>query len=170
MGVAIFKVTDLVHARTRFHQLAHRLSSDTGVRPRHQSCLGGSGGHGGAPPPRQQASGSDTPRLNNEAPNRSTNSQPTSMLFPALVLPLLTARAASGPAHPPDDLPPWGAALLAKVGKLEGTISSLQTTIKDHSARIRELEASPRQHGDGTAATISRVSHKPVTLVAHSTK
>ena len=68
------------------------------------------------------------------------------MLFPALVLPLLTARAASGSAHLPDDLPPWGAALLATVGRMEEEISSLQTTvatqsrtIQDHSARIREL-------------------------------
>ena len=69
------------------------------------------------------------------------------MLFPALVLPLLTARAAPGPTHLPEDLPPWGAALLATVGKMEEKISSLQTTIHDHSARIRELEAGPRQPG-----------------------
>eukprot|EP01047_Picozoa_sp_COSAG01_P100930 COSAG01_NODE_30718_length_610_cov_3.438356_1_plen_163_part_10 len=75
------------------------------------------------------------------------------MLFPALVLPLLTARAAPGPAHLPDDPPPWGATLLAKVGKLEGTISSLQTTIDDHSARIRELEAGPSQHGGDSTTT-----------------
>eukprot|EP01049_Picozoa_sp_SAG25_P009004 SAG25_NODE_856_length_5047_cov_10.659931_3_plen_85_part_00 len=66
---------------------------------------------------------------NSNPPNCSTNSQPTNMLFPALVLPLLTARVASGPAHPPDDLPPWGAALLATVGTMEGEISSLQTTV-----------------------------------------
>ena len=33
----------------------------------------------------------------------------------------------------------------AQVDKLEGTISSLQTTIHDHSARIRELEAGRSQ-------------------------
>jgi hypothetical protein len=53
----------------------------------------------------------------------STSSQPTNMLFPALVPPLLTARAALGPAHVPDGLPPWGAALLATVGKMEEKIS-----------------------------------------------
>jgi hypothetical protein len=67
------------------------------------------------------------------------------MLFPAaLVCSLLAAGAAPRPLGTtglPDELPPWGAALLSKVGKLEGTISSLQTTIHDHSARIRELEA-----------------------------
>jgi hypothetical protein len=85
------------------------------------------------------------------------------MLFPALVLPLLTARAASGPAHPPDDLPPWGAALLATVGKMEGEISSLQTTvatqsrtIQDHTARIRELEAGPQQPGGGSTMAAGR--------------
>eukprot|EP01047_Picozoa_sp_COSAG01_P056072 COSAG01_NODE_6315_length_3741_cov_10.035969_2_plen_710_part_00 len=83
------------------------------------------------------------------------------MLFPALVLPLLTARAAPGPAHPPDGLPPWGAALLATVGKMEEKISSLQTTIHDHSARIRELEASPEQPGDGSTTAPGRRLQQP---------
>jgi hypothetical protein len=76
------------------------------------------------------------------------------MLFPAaLVCSLLAAGATARPLGTtslPDELPPWGAALLAKVGKLEGTISTLQTTIHDHSARIRELEAAPSQPGDGS--------------------
>jgi hypothetical protein len=87
------------------------------------------------------------------------------MLFHALVLPLLTAHAAPGPADPPDDLPPWGAALLATVGKMEEKISSLQTsvatqsrTIQDHSARIRELEAAPQQPG-GTRCDTMSVCH-----------
>jgi hypothetical protein len=105
-----------------------------------------------------------TPLNNSNPPNCcSTNSQPTNMLFPALALPLLTARVASGPAHPPDDLPPWGAALLATVGRMEEEISSLQTTvatqsrtIHDHSARIRELEAGPRQPGGGSTMAAGR--------------
>eukprot|EP01047_Picozoa_sp_COSAG01_P061164 COSAG01_NODE_7599_length_3123_cov_203.193867_2_plen_376_part_01 len=79
------------------------------------------------------------------------------MLFPAaLVCSLLAAGAAAralGTTGLPDEPPPWGAALLAKVGRLEGTISSLQTTIDDHSARIRELEAGPSQPGGDSTTT-----------------
>eukprot|EP01047_Picozoa_sp_COSAG01_P097672 COSAG01_NODE_27957_length_672_cov_4.947644_1_plen_134_part_10 len=83
------------------------------------------------------------------------------MLFSALVLPLLTARAAPGLADLPDDLPPWGAALLATVGKMEEKISSLQTTVHDHSARIRELEAGPGQPGDGSTTAAGRRLQQP---------
>eukprot|EP01047_Picozoa_sp_COSAG01_P056299 COSAG01_NODE_6367_length_3710_cov_4.576572_4_plen_210_part_00 len=78
---------------------------------------------------------------------------------------LLAAGAAARPLGTtglPDELPPWGAALLAKVGKLEGTISTLQTTIHDHSARIRELEAGPRQpDGDSTTTATGRRLQAP---------
>eukprot|EP01047_Picozoa_sp_COSAG01_P051313 COSAG01_NODE_5282_length_4358_cov_16.208734_1_plen_253_part_00 len=82
------------------------------------------------------------------------------MLLSALVLSLLTARVAAAhtprTAHPPDDLPPWGVALLATVGKMEDKIASLQTTIQDHSARIRELEAGPRQPGHSSTTAAGR--------------
>jgi hypothetical protein len=66
------------------------------------------------------------------------------MLLSALVFPLLVARAAAYASDfVPDNPPPWGMAMLAKMGKMEDTISLLQTTIKDHSARIRELEVAP---------------------------
>ena len=83
------------------------------------------------------------------------------MLSPALVLSLL-ARAtahASGFGELPADLPPWGAALFAKVGAMEGEISTMKTTIAsqiemlkmqgetiaDSSARIQELGTHPPQ-------------------------
>eukprot|EP01047_Picozoa_sp_COSAG01_P069530 COSAG01_NODE_10309_length_2195_cov_14.195134_1_plen_396_part_00 len=95
------------------------------------------------------------------------------MPLSALVFPLLMARAAAAHATPdfvdvPDDPPPWGLALLATVGKMEDTITSLQTTvatqsrtITDHSARIRELEAAPGEPGDGSAATMGRRLQDP---------
>eukprot|EP01049_Picozoa_sp_SAG25_P002151 SAG25_NODE_109_length_15249_cov_11.793201_12_plen_69_part_00 len=57
------------------------------------------------------------------------------MLLFALVFPLLMARAAAAhaPDFVPDDPPPWGVAMLAKMGRMEDTISSLQTTINAHA-------------------------------------
>eukprot|EP01047_Picozoa_sp_COSAG01_P060090 COSAG01_NODE_7314_length_3255_cov_4.176489_1_plen_622_part_00 len=88
------------------------------------------------------------------------------MLLSAFVFPLLMARAAAAHAPDfvdvPDDPPPW-VALLAKMGQMEDKISSLQTTvatqsrtIQDHSARIRELEAGPRQPGGGSTMAAGR--------------
>jgi hypothetical protein len=91
------------------------------------------------------------------------------IFFPAILflLPLLTARAAAhGPPDVviPSDLPPWGVALVAKMGKMEDMISSMQTTmntqswtIQGHSARIQELEAARRQQpGSGPTMTAGR--------------
>jgi hypothetical protein len=78
------------------------------------------------------------------------------MLSPALVLSLLACATAHTPdlGELPADLPPWGAALFAKVGAMEGEITTMKTTIAtqndmlkvqgktiaDNSARIQELE------------------------------
>eukprot|EP01047_Picozoa_sp_COSAG01_P036824 COSAG01_NODE_2893_length_6905_cov_4.717455_6_plen_939_part_00 len=89
------------------------------------------------------------------------------MPSPALILPLLvcaTAHPTVGFGGLPADLPPWGAALLAQIGTMQGEISTMKATIStqsdivtrqsrtiaDHSARIEELEAgSPRQPRGG---------------------
>ena len=81
------------------------------------------------------------------------------MLSPALALSLLACATAHTPSlgELPADLPPWGAALFAKVGAMEGEITTMKTTIAtqtdmlkmqgetiaDNSARIQELEARP---------------------------
>ena len=52
------------------------------------------------------------------------------MLSPALVLSLLACATAHTPGlgELPADLPPWGAALFAKVGAMEGEITTMKTT------------------------------------------
>ena len=84
------------------------------------------------------------------------------MLSPALVLSLLacaTTHTPPGLGELPADLPPWGAALFAKVGAMEGEITTMKTTIAtqtdmlkmqgetiaDNSARIQELGTHPPQ-------------------------
>ena len=53
------------------------------------------------------------------------------MLSPALALSLLACATAHTPGLGglPAGLPPWGAALFAKVGAMEGEISAMKTTI-----------------------------------------
>eukprot|EP01048_Picozoa_sp_COSAG05_P013985 COSAG05_NODE_1542_length_4595_cov_6.104315_5_plen_57_part_01 len=57
------------------------------------------------------------------------------MLSPALALSLLACATAHTPGlgELPANLPPWGAALLAKVGAMEGEISAMKTTIATHT-------------------------------------
>ena len=78
------------------------------------------------------------------------------MLSPALALSLLACATAHtlNLGELPADLPPWGAALFAMVGAMEGEIATMKTTIStqtdmlkmqgetiaDNSARIQELE------------------------------
>ena len=90
------------------------------------------------------------------------------MLPPALALSLLACATAHtpGPSGLPANLPPWGAALLAKVGAMEGEITTMKATIAsqsdmlkmqgetiaDNSARIQELETPPPQASTGKIA------------------
>ena len=87
------------------------------------------------------------------------------MLSPALALSLLACATAHAPGagQRPADLPPWGAALFAKVDAMEGEISAMKTTVATQndmlkmqgetiagiSARIQELETHPPQASSG---------------------
>ena len=91
------------------------------------------------------------------------------MLLPALTLSLLACTTAHTPGFGefPADLPPWGAALFAKVGAMEGEITTMKTTIAtqnamlkmqgetiaDNSARIQELGTRRPQTSAGTNGT-----------------
>ena len=92
------------------------------------------------------------------------------MLSHALALPMLACATAHTPGlgELPADLPPWGAALFAKFGAMEGEITTMKATIAtqndmlkmqsatiaDNSARLQELETrSPRTSAGAEGGT-----------------